>query len=84
VAAAAVVVLGVAVWWAVPREDAAVTYAIDLQTTVWTAPTDFLLETPGRALLRNVPSIGIDEFITDPAVPAAGPIDTVNQPRSNS
>jgi hypothetical protein len=26
--------------------------------TEWKAPTDFLLETPGRELLRNVPAIG--------------------------
>ena len=33
----------------------------------WTAPTDFLLETPGRELLETVPSIG--------EVPEIGPLD---------
>lgn len=27
--------------------------------TQWRAPTDFLLETPGREFLRNVPAIGV-------------------------
>ncbi len=27
--------------------------------TEWRAPTDFLLETPGRELLRTVPAIGV-------------------------
>jgi len=27
--------------------------------TEWRSPTDFLLETPGRELLRSVPSIGV-------------------------
>ena len=27
--------------------------------TQWRAPTDFLLETPGRELLRTVPAIGV-------------------------
>ena len=27
--------------------------------TEWKAPTDFLLETPGRELLRTVPAIGV-------------------------
>lgn len=27
--------------------------------TQWRAPTDFLLETPGRELLRTVPTIGV-------------------------
>lgn len=27
--------------------------------TQWNAPTDFLLETPGRELLRTVPAIGV-------------------------
>lgn len=36
-----------------------VPYPIDLSATAWTAPTDFLLNTPGSALLRHVPSIGV-------------------------
>lgn len=27
--------------------------------TQWNAPTDFLLETPGRELLRTVPAVGV-------------------------
>ena len=32
--------------------------AVDLGTTAWRSPTDFLLNTPGSELLRSVPSVG--------------------------
>ncbi len=35
--------------------------AIDLSTTIWTAPTDFLLELPGDDLLRRVPELETGE-----------------------
>jgi hypothetical protein len=34
--------------------------------TEWKAPTDFLLETPGRELLRTVPAIGVWHDYTQP------------------
>jgi hypothetical protein len=39
--------------------------------TEWKAPTDFLLETPGRELLRTVPEIG--EWQAYTAMPGATP-----------
>lgn len=39
-----------------------------LSATSWRAPTDFLLETPGRDLLGGIPSLG---FPTDWPLPAA-------------
>ncbi len=39
-----------------------------LSASSWRAPTDFLLETPGRHLLRGIPSLG---FPTDWPLPAA-------------
>jgi hypothetical protein len=39
--------------------------------TEWKAPTDFLLETPGRELLRTVPQIG--EWQVYNAMPGATP-----------
>jgi hypothetical protein len=36
-----------------------VPFPIDPAAVTWTGPTDFLLETPGAALLRDVPTIGI-------------------------
>ncbi len=41
-------------------------YDPGLGSVVWTAPTDFLLETPGRNLLRSVPRIGVDPRLFDP------------------
>lgn len=33
-------------------------YAIDLSSTAWVAPTDFLLGTPGSELFVTLPTIG--------------------------
>lgn len=58
---------------------AASALGIDLAAAVWVAPTDFLLETPGVALLRGVPRFEIDTLIPTPSTspraagePAAG------------
>jgi hypothetical protein len=37
--------------------------------TEWKAPTDFLLETPGRELLRTVPAIGVWHDYTEATKP---------------
>jgi len=67
-AAAAVVLLAGAgyAWWML-RPGAAAPYPIDLAAVTWTAPTDFLLETPGIALMRDVPSFtaGAGDAVTD-------------------
>ncbi len=67
-AAAAVVLLAGAglAWWTL-RPRAAVPYPIDLAAVTWTAPTDVLLETPGLALMRDVPSFtaGAGDTVTD-------------------
>lgn len=67
------------VWVAVPAAAAVATvwfigrdrgepeapYAIDLSSTAWAAPTDFLLETPGSDLLATLPDIGNTPPIPD-------------------
>lgn len=35
-------------------------FPLDLSTTMWIAPTDFLLNTPGSSMLRDIPVIGLD------------------------
>ena len=40
--------------------------------TEWKAPTDFLLETPGREMLRSVPEIGAWRGYTAAAASSAG------------
>lgn len=42
---------------------------LDLSTTAWVAPTDFLLETPGRDLLRALPRIGAVGYAAQPVTP---------------
>src|SRR5258708_2211330 len=42
----------------IPRKPAQVSGGNIASITDWKAPTDFLLETPGRELLRTVPVIG--------------------------
>ncbi|MGH7675566.1 MAG: hypothetical protein ACREMV_09880, partial [Gemmatimonadales bacterium] len=56
--AAAVVVVALGAWWVLRGHDARRAPDLAAQlvaTTQWVAPTDFLLETPGRDLLRGVP-----------------------------
>lgn len=66
-AAAAVVAVagGAAVSWLSLRSRP-VPYPIDLEAVIWTGPTDFLLETPGAALLRELPTIGTDRRASVP------------------
>ncbi|MDH5196996.1 MAG: hypothetical protein OEY20_07070 [Gemmatimonadota bacterium] len=55
-AATAVLMAGAGYTWWATRPRAAAPYPIDLASVTWTAPTDFLLDTPGLGLLRDVPS----------------------------
>ena len=48
---------------------------IDLRATSWTAPTDFLLDTPGNWMLRDLPKI---------AAPASMKLDTTSTRRTSS
>ena len=54
------VVAAVAALWLVGRDggDPEAPYEIDLSSTAWVAPTDFLLGTPGSELLAALPTIG--------------------------
>ena len=57
---------------AVPSE---VSEASALTLDDWTAPTDFLLETPGRELLGSIPPIGADipeVSVTNPSTTPKG------------
>jgi hypothetical protein len=56
-AAAALVVAGVALALLVTRRDRD-GMTIDLAAVRWHAPTDFLLSLPGEDLLRTVPKLG--------------------------
>jgi hypothetical protein len=40
-------------------DRAAIASGIDLGSVYWRAPTDFLLDTPGRALLQQVPTFAV-------------------------
>jgi hypothetical protein len=53
---------------------------IDLSTAHWVAPTDFLLNTPGRSLLRTVPGFSVTPF--ESSARAASPRRTT--PRNDS
>jgi hypothetical protein len=70
VAAAAVLIAGAAyAWWAI-RPRVVAPYPIDLAAVTWTGPTDFLLDTPGLALLRDVPSFTAGTDAADSSTPA--------------
>lgn len=77
-AVCAAVIAGVALWvWpgdrgsAAPDRRAGVPVA---SITAWRPPTDFLLETPGRALLVTTPAIGAKGYAG--FVPGLGPVQT--------
>jgi hypothetical protein len=63
----------------------AVTSSIPTSITYWRAPTDFLLDTPGRDLLRTIPGIGLMSTSATTAVPGAAPAAAppAGMPRSN-
>jgi hypothetical protein len=42
------------------RNEPVATVAIDLRSTRWKAPTDFLLVTPGNAMLHTLPTLRYD------------------------
>ena len=73
-AAAAVLVALVGTWYVTSSGESQVPYAIDLAATTWEAPTDFLLEIPGSALLDSIPGIGIEVPVIVEPTPQA--IDT--------
>jgi hypothetical protein len=58
IAATAFATAAVAVFLLVARNRGASRgISLDLGATTWRAPTDFLLETPGRDLLRGAPTV---------------------------
>lgn len=66
--AAVVLTVAVAVWTARPEPPEPFAITLDLSATRWHAPSDFLLETPWRDLLREVPRIGTIEGLGSPPV----------------
>jgi len=49
---------------------------IDLGAVAWSAPSDFLLETPGRDFLRTIPVISAEELAPTNTDPGKSAIDT--------
>ena len=71
--AAAVVVI---VWTSVVGDGMEILPLVDMSTVAWAAPTDYLLETPGRDFLRNLPTFGVSEFALQSGNPEGGVADT--------
>lgn len=59
----------------VVRDDHNPEFGLDLAATTWVAPTDFLLDTPGRDLLRSLPQIDITAY-TSQSNAGRGVVDT--------
>lgn len=58
IAAGALAAAAATVLWVLGDRRTGNRIALDLGAAVWAAPTDFLLETPGRDLLREIPQLG--------------------------
>jgi len=75
-----------------PRSDRALDYerftaltGIDLNEVTWEAPSDFLLDFPGRDLLRRVPLIEIQApVLASDSAPPRPPVSNDSQRRSRS
>jgi hypothetical protein len=75
-AAAGAAVAALVLWLIAPWQDRGSAFALDLSATTWVAPSDFLLETPGRDLLRSLPEIDIAEYVPQLITPDRGTADT--------
>ena len=60
-------VAAAAALWIVGRggRELETAYTIDMTSTVWVAPTDFLLATPGSDLLGTLPDVGSTALVID-------------------
>jgi hypothetical protein len=67
-AAALLAIMGAAGYQWIVAHRQPIPYPVDLAAVTWEGPTDFLLATPGAALLRELPTIGtgLDDARTDP------------------
>lgn len=72
VAAACALIVVVAVLWSRSGKRGPEEVSV-ASITEWKAPTDFLLETPGRELLRTVPEIGEWRGYTAATIPQTRP-----------
>lgn len=77
-AAAAAVAAAAVLLWTATRQGAEPDRFQLLSAAAWRAPTDFLLETPGRELLRDLPAVGA---VSDLRGPAAGAPDDPGERR---
>jgi len=72
----ATVALALLIWTAVFRNGPPAESFIDLSRVAWTAPSDYLLDTPGMELLRSLPEIDINKVAQGPFDPSSGTADT--------
>jgi hypothetical protein len=66
-------------------ESAGTVVTVDLRSTWWQAPTDFLLDTPGDRLLRTVPTLGrADDWGLAPARTQRSTPNRLGRPERNT
>jgi hypothetical protein len=75
VTATAAVVMAAIMFTRVVRDDYNPEFGLASAATTWVAPTDFLLDTPGRDLLRSLPEIDIATY-TSQSITGRGVVDT--------
>jgi hypothetical protein len=64
------------VWVSLLQNHSVSVTGIDLGAVAWTAPSDFLLDTPGREILRTLPRIGVEDYMVQSSDPESGVADT--------
>lgn len=80
--AAAIVVIAVVLARPDQTPRTAMRPAVDLGTTAWRSPTDFLLNTPGSELLRSVPSVGSPDDWTPMSPRGSAPAESTRRTES--
>lgn len=70
------VALVAAVWLGLRDDKSMLVPGIDLNAVAWTAPSDYLLNTPGREILSTLPSFGVENYTVQSSDPGSGVADT--------
>jgi hypothetical protein len=72
----ATTIVAVLLWTSVFQTGQASMPGIDLSLVAWTAPSDYLLETPGNELLRTLPKFDVADYTVQSSDPGFGVADT--------
>ena len=71
-------VVALLLWGSVLLNGGSSTHGLDMNAIAWSGPTDFLLDTPGRNLLRTVPLPDVESSASAATVTGRGAADSAS------